>query len=286
MQQKISQYYSLAKPGLVYGNLVSAISGFLIASKGQINFQLMFTMLLGISLIMASGCVLNCYLDRDIDALMKRTQKRAMVTKSVSECGALIYAFILSLIGFSFLAIFTNLLVLLIALTGFFVYVVAYTIFLKRKSIHSTLIGSIAGASPILVGYTSITGQFDTLAVILFIILAIWQMPHSYALYIGYLEDYTKANISTLPVKRGIFRTKLNILLYVISFFIATYLLFLYKYVGVFYLYTMTAISIFWIIIAIRGFYTTNTKLWAKKIFFYSIFVMIAFSLLISFDWV
>ncbi|MBY0378766.1 MAG: heme o synthase [Burkholderiales bacterium] len=280
----IKHYYSLAKPGLVYGNLISTIGGFLLASHGQIDFRLLFATIIGISLVMASGCVLNCYIDRDIDAIMKRTQNRVLVKNLVSQRGALIYAITLLIIGIIAL-LFTNLLTLIIAMVGFIVYVFLYTIWLKRTSIHSTMVGSVAGSVPVLVGYCAVTNQFNLCAIFLFLILAVWQMPHSYALYIGCLDDYTKASISALPVKKGIYWTKVNIILYVISFFFAMLMLYIFHYTGAVYLIIMTLLSAFWIILAYMGFHAKNNRNWARKLFFYSILVILTFSVLISFDW-
>lgn len=281
----IKHYYSLAKPGLVYGNLISTIGGFLLASKGEFRFGLFFATLLGISLIMASGCVLNCYIDRDIDAIMKRTKDRVLVKGLVSKRGALIYAAILLLVGVLILLWQVNFLTLFIALVGFVVYVLLYTMWLKRSSIHSTIVGSVSGAVPILVGYCSVTNNFDSCAWILFLIMAVWQMPHSYALYIGCLDDYTKASISALPVKKGIYWTKVNIMLYVVSFFFASMMLTLFGYTGKIYLIIMTMLSMVWVILAYFGFHSQNTKKWARSMFFYSILVIIVFSVLIAFDW-
>ncbi|MFN8769996.1 MAG: heme o synthase [Neisseriaceae bacterium] len=280
----IKHYYSLAKPGLVYGNLISTIGGFLLASRGDFKFGLFFATLFGIACIMASGCVLNCYVDRDIDAIMKRTQNRVLVKGLVSERGALIYAGVLLFVGVLILLWQTNILTLCIALIGFFVYVVLYTMWLKRSSIHSTIVGSVAGAVPILVGYCAVTNSFDKCALILFLIMAVWQMPHSYALYIGCLEDYAKASISTLPVKKGIYWTKVNIILYVISFFFASIMLTLFGYTGNVYLIIMTLLSAFWVLLAYLGFHAKHTRKWARSMFFYSIIVIVIFSILIAFD--
>lgn len=285
MKETIKNYYSLTKPGLVYGNVISTIGGFLLASHGNINLHLLFATLIGISFIMASGCVFNCYIDIDIDKLMKRTQNRVLVKGLISKQHALIFGFVLLVIGVLDLAAFTNKLTVFIALVGFFVYVVLYTMWLKRISIHSTLIGSIAGASPIVVGYCAVTGNFDSCAQILFIILVVWQMPHSYALYIGFLDDYTKAAINILPVVKGIYWTKLNIVFYVISFFFAEMLLSVFNYVGYVYLVVMTFLSAIWVILAYKGLKVKNIKKWARGIFFYSILVIVVFSVLISFDW-
>jgi protoheme IX farnesyltransferase len=285
VKQTLSNYYSLTKPGLVYGNLISTLGGFLLAAHGNINFKLLFATLVGVSFVMASGCILNCYIDIDIDRIMKRTQNRVLVKGLVNKNGALIFAIVLLCLGITTLALLVNLLVVIIVAIGFLVYVVLYTMWLKRTSIHSTLIGSIAGATPIVAGYCAVTGEFNLVAQILFIILAIWQMPHSYALYIGFLDDYTNASISALPVVKGIYWTKLNIVFYVISFFLAVMLLSVFHYTGYVYLIVMTVMCAVWVVLAYRGLRTKNLRRWARQVFFYSILVIVVFSLLIAFDW-
>ncbi len=105
----IKTYYRLAKPGIVYGNLITAAAGFFLASKGFINFQLLIAILVGIALIIGSSCVFNNYIDREIDEKMPRTKNRALVKGTVSPRNALIYATVLGILGFLVLAIYTNL---------------------------------------------------------------------------------------------------------------------------------------------------------------------------------
>src|SRR3989442_676200 len=145
-------YYQLTKPGLVYGNAVAVIAGFALASRGNFNFTLFLETLIGISLVMASGCVFNNYIDRDIDAVMERTKDRALVIGAVSGRGTLVYGTLLGALGFLALALWTNLLTVIVALTGFFFYVVLYTILSKRRSVYGTVIGSVSGAVPPVVG--------------------------------------------------------------------------------------------------------------------------------------
>ncbi|HSH55271.1 MAG TPA: UbiA family prenyltransferase, partial [Candidatus Limnocylindrales bacterium] len=163
-------YYQLTKPGIIYGNLLTAIGGFLYASEGRIDILLLLALAVGMSLVIASGCVFNNYLDRDIDAKMQRTQKRALVSAEISTQNALIYGAVLGISGAAILALYTNLTTLLLGIVGFVSYVGLYT-YLKRRTIHGTLIGTIPGATPLIAGYTAVNGQLGLDALLLFLIM-------------------------------------------------------------------------------------------------------------------
>ncbi|MEK9196104.1 MAG: UbiA family prenyltransferase, partial [Patescibacteria group bacterium] len=106
----IKTYYQITKPGIIRGNVMTAIAGFLLASKGEIDLWLLLAVASGTSLIIASGCVFNNYIDRNIDAIMHRTKNRALVTKEISACSALVYATSLSIVGFAILIMYANVL--------------------------------------------------------------------------------------------------------------------------------------------------------------------------------
>ena len=179
-------YYQLTKPGIVYGNAIAAVSGFFLAAKGHINLQLFIGMLTGVCFVIASSGVFNNYIDRGIDRKMERTKKRALAAGLISVKSALIYGLALGIAGFAILSFFTNLLTVALGLIGVFFYLVMYGIW-KRKSIHGTIIGSISGSIPLVAGYCTVTNRFDIGAGILFLILAIWQMPHF--LRTSYVQD-------------------------------------------------------------------------------------------------
>jgi len=160
MINTLKTYYYLTKPGIIRGNAVTAAAGFLLAAGLHPDLGLFLATLVGLSLIVASACVLNNCLDRRIDAAMARTQRRALVRGLVSTRAAIIYATILGLTGAALLAAFTNLLTLGLALFGLFAYVVLYGI-AKRRTVHGTVVGSISGAVPPVVGYTAVTGSLD-----------------------------------------------------------------------------------------------------------------------------
>src|SRR5579872_2970145 len=180
-------YYKLTKPGIVYGNVFTTIAAFLFAIRWRFesfqSIELFLATVFGISFVIGSACVFNNYLDRDIDKRMERTQKRALVTGAISTRSALMYGTILGLVGFILLGVFVNVLTALIALVGFIFYVILYGI-AKRGSHWGAVVGSVSGAVPIVVGYTAVTNQLDLTALILFLVLVFWQMPHFYAIAI------------------------------------------------------------------------------------------------------
>ena len=277
-------YYNLTKPGIIYGNAITATAGFFLASQGQIDWQLLLAALVGLSLIIASGCVFNNLFDRDIDSRMERTKNRALAKGSISKQSAIIYAITLGLVGTLVLMNYTNFLTTLVALTGLFIYVGLYSP-LKRHSIHATLVGSLAGATPPVVGYCAVTNQFDLGAIILFLILVAWQMPHFYVIAIRRLDEYRAASIPVLPIKKGVQVTKIYIVIYIISYIIITSLLTVFGFTGVTFLAVTVFLGLTWLRFAIQGFRTpTNDQQWASKMFRFSLVVLTILSLTIVID--
>jgi heme o synthase len=266
-------YCLLTKPGILLGNSIPAIGGFALASKGHIAMGLLSATLIGLCLVMASACVFNNYIDRALDAKMTRTKDRALASGVISERGALIFALLLGILGTLFLLRFTNLLAAGAALFGFFVYVILYS-FVKYHSVHGTLIGSFAGASPPVVGYCAVSGHFDVGALILFAMVALWQMPHFFAIAIYRLEDYSAGEIPVLPLKKGMFATKMHMLLYIIAFSGVSSLLVVFGYVGSLYLIVAALLGAGWLFLCIKGIRRGEDKLWARKMFFFSLLVI------------
>lgn len=174
----MKKYLLVTKPGIIFGNMVSVIGGFLLAAQGNVDAFLMFATVVGVSLVVASGCVFNNYIDRDIDCLMERTKNRVLVQGLISPKITLIYATALGALGFALLYVFTNPQAVGFALLGFVVYVGVYSLYMKRKSVYGTLVGSLSGAAPPVIGYCAVSGQFDTGAMLLLVIFSLWQMPH------------------------------------------------------------------------------------------------------------
>lgn len=280
----IKDYYTLTKPGIIYGNAITAIAGFILASRGDIDYFLLGVTVIGLSFVIASGCVLNNVIDRDIDRKMERTKERAIARGSISVKAGLIYGAILGIGGLSLLAIYTNILTVSAALLGLFVYIVLYSMWLKRSSTHSAIIGSISGAIPLLVGYLAVHGQTDMGAVILFFVLALWQMPHAFAIAIYRLEDYKNASIPVLPLERGIYATKVQMFIYASLFLVATLLLSLFGYTGRGYFYVMLILGSLWLLLCAEGFYNheKDDRAWARNVFGFSIIILIVFCVMVT----
>ncbi|EKN4695351.1 protoheme IX farnesyltransferase [Yersinia ruckeri] len=280
----IKQYLQVTKPGIIFGNLISVVGGFLLASKGDIDYPLFLATLIGVSLVVASGCVFNNYIDRDIDCMMERTKNRVLVKGLIEPKISLIYASVLGIAGMLLLYVAANALAMMLAVIGFIIYVGVYSLYMKRKSVYGTLIGSLSGAAPPVIGYCAVTGQFDTGALILLLIFSIWQMPHSYAIAIFRFKDYQAANIPVLPVIKGISVTKNHITLYILAFMVATLMLTLSGYAGYKYLVVAAAVSVWWLGMALRGYKATNDSVWARKLFIFSIIAITSLSVMMSVD--
>lgn len=276
-------YYLLTKPGIIFGNLMTTAGGFALGCQGRLDVLLILKTLVGLGLVIASSCVFNNYIDREADRKMARTKQRPLATGAISNKNALLFAIFMGIAGTSILGLFTNLLTLTVALLGFAVYVILYS-FSKYHTIHGTLIGSIAGAVPPVVGYTAVSNQLDSGAWIFFAMLVLWQMPHFLAIAIYRLKDYTKASIPLLPVKKGIAKTKVHMLLYIFAFTGVSTLLTLFHFTGMLYLATATLLGAIWAWLCVQGFKCANDELWARKMFLFSLVVIMAISIVIPFS--
>lgn len=276
-------YYLLTKPGIIFGNLVTSVAGFALASKGHFNILLFLAVFVGLGGVIASACVFNNYIDRKADAKMARTKNRALATGLIAGKNAILFALLLGVSGIWVLSVYTNLLATSIAATGFFFYVVLYS-FGKYLSTYGTLVGSIAGAVPPVVGYCAVTNQFDAGAFILFLLLVLWQMPHFFAIAMYRCDEYAAASIPVLPVKRGMHVTKIRMLLYVIAFILTIPLLIVYGYTGYAYLSVAVLLGLSWLYLCIKGFKAGNDKVWARQMFRLSLVIIMGLCLMISLD--
>ena len=280
----LKHFIQITKPGIIFGNVLSVAGGFFLASKGQIDFGIFLAAVIGTSLVVASGCVFNNCIDRDIDDKMERTKNRVLVQGLVSVKLALLYATILGVAGLALLYTETNPLAAMLALTGFVIYVGFYSLYFKRKSVHGTLIGSLSGAMPPVIGYCAVSNSFDFAALTLLVMFSLWQMPHSYAIAIFRFNDYRAAKIPVLPVERGIPVAKRHILLYILAFLIATLMLTFGGYAGLNYLAVAAGMGMYWLYMAWKGYKAVDDTVWARKLFVFSIFTISALSVMMSVD--
>jgi protoheme IX farnesyltransferase len=277
----IRAYYRLTKPGIIYGNAITAIGGYFLAAGKCFNPFIFFGVLFGLSFVIGSACVFNNYIDRNIDSKMARTKNRALAKKTIPYRHALVFGAFLGTLGFLILFLFTNPLTLLVAFIGFFAYVVVYSVW-KRRSEWGTVVGSISGAVPPVVGYCAVTHHLDGAAILIFLILCVWQMPHFYAIAIFRKNDYASASIPVLPIRQGIKQTKIQISLYILAFIIANALLTGFHYTGITYLIVMTIAGAYWFLRALQGFKTKENEKWARKLFFISLIEILVFSFMWS----
>lgn len=243
----------------------------------------MLSTLVGIALVIGSGCVFNNYIDRGLDKKMARTKRRALASGVISGTRALIYASLLGSLGFLIIGLYVNLLTLLVGVLGLFFYIVAYSFFKRRSSI-GTIVGSISGATPIVAGYTAATNQFDGAAFILFMILVIWQMPHFYAIAMFRIKDYREAGLPVLPLKKGMLKTKNTVVLYIAGFTLVSALLTLFGYTGYTFLVVMSVLGITWQYKAFQGFTSNDDTKWARSMFLMSLVVIVGLSVMLSLD--
>jgi len=282
----LRRYFSVTKPGIIMGNLISVTGGFLLASRGEIDPVLMVATLVGLSLVIASGCAINNVIDRDIDIIMARTRSRVTVTGEVSASAALWLGLVCGVLGFGMLIAFTTLTAVAFAAFGYVIYVVVYSLYMKRHSIYGTLVGSLSGAVPPVVGYCAVTGQFDLASLILLVMFSLWQMPHSYAIAIFRFDDYQSANIPVLPVAQGIAKAKVHIVLYIAVYALVVMLLPINGYTGAAFMAVACVTSFWWLLMALRGYRRhIDIARWARKVFAFSIVNITAMSIAMAVDY-
>ncbi|AIS11279.1 protoheme IX farnesyltransferase [Pseudomonas chlororaphis subsp. aurantiaca] len=280
----LKHFIQITKPGIIFGNVLSVAGGFFLASKGHVDLAIFLAAMIGTSLVVASGCVFNNCIDRDIDLKMERTKNRVLVQDLISLKVALVYATLLGVAGVALLYKVANPLAALFAVIGFVIYVGFYSLYLKRKSVHGTLVGSLSGAMPPVIGYVAVSNSFDMAALTLLVMFSLWQMPHSYAIAIFRFNDYLAASIPVLPVKRGILVAKKHILLYILAFLVATLMLTFSGYAGMSYLAVAAAMGMYWLYMAWTGYKAVDDTVWARKLFVFSIFTITALSVMMSLD--
>ncbi|NIK78434.1 protoheme IX farnesyltransferase [Paenibacillus castaneae] len=273
---------ALTKPGLLRLNIFAALGGFLVASKWDIDFVLLICMLIGSTLTIASATVINNYWDRELDLKMERTKNRALPTGRMQPGTVLLYGIILGVIGLAALFVFVNPLAGWLGFFGWFVYIVIYTMWLKRTSTWSTSIGGISGSMPPVIGYCAVTQEIDAGAWILFALLFLWQPAHFWSLAIRRVEEYRAAGFPLLPVVKGIKRTKLQMIPYIALLIPAGILFYTYGYVGIYFLIISVLFGAVWLVHTLSGINAKDTDKWAKINFLISVnYLMVIFIVMI-----
>ena len=279
----VKDYFMLMKPRVMSLVVFTAISGMLLA-PGNIHPLIAFVSILCITIGAGSAAAINMWYDRDIDAIMKRTQKRPIVTGAVKADEALAFGIITGTMAVIMMAVSVNIISSALLAFTILYYIYIYTIWLKRTSVQNVVIGGVSGALPPIIGWASVTGNISWQAFSLFAIIFIWTPPHSWALALYRSDDYKNCNIPMMPVIKGILYTKKQIVLYsILMFFISLWPYFL-NISSHLYLITAIISGVVFLYYAVNLFADTEQNHVAKKLFWYSIFYLfIIFFSLIAF---
>ena len=214
--RRIGGFVALTKPRIIELLLVTTLPTMIVAAHGLPRWQLMLATLAGGTLAAGGANAINMVVDRDIDAVMRRTRKRPLVTGIVSAPEALAFAIGLEVLAFSLLWAEVNLLSALLAVSATLFYVFVYTLWLKRTSRQNIVIGGAAGAVPVLVGWAAVRDSVGWAPVVLFALMFVWTPPHFWALAIRYRDDYKSVDVPMMPVVTSFKRTALQILGYTV----------------------------------------------------------------------
>ena len=269
VRQTIASYVDLMKPHVTVLLLGVTAAAMAIAKQGLPPLTLVIPTLLGGAMAAGSANCINCYIDRDIDQIMGRTQRRSLPSGRVEPRQALIFGIILAVCAFLMLTIFVNLLSAILACSAILFYVFVYTLGLKRTSAQNIVIGGAAGAVPVLVGWAAMTNTVSLPAIWLFAIIFYWTPPHFWALSLLIQKDYEKAHIPMLPVVMGEAETRRQILLYSLLLLAVTLILFAIRAMGYFYLAGALLLGGGLIYLAVRLWHDKSKK-WARTLFWYS----------------
>lgn len=239
--RKVRAYVSLTKPRVMELLLVTTAPTMFLAAHGVPNLWLIAATLIGGALSAGSASAFNCYIDRDIDRVMKRTKDRALVTGDVTDREALVFSYAMGVASIAWLAVFVNVLSAALSLVAILFYVFVYTLWLKRRTPQNIVWGGIAGCMPVLIGWAAVTNSLSWPPVILFAVIFLWTPPHYWPLSMRYRDDYASVGVPMLAVVRGRAHVGLQVILYAWATVVCSVLLIPVAHMGV--LYTVVAVA-------------------------------------------
>jgi protoheme IX farnesyltransferase len=271
LRQTIASYINLIKPHVTVLLLGITVATMAIAYQGLPPIGLILATLLGGAMSAGSANCINCYIDRDIDQIMGRTQRRSLPAGKVQPRQALIFGIILGIGSFIIFSAFVNLLSAILSFSAILFYVFVYTLGLKRTTAQNIVIGGAAGAVPVLVGWAAVTNSVTLPAIWLFAIVFYWTPPHFWALSLLIQKDYEKANVPMLPVIMGEKETRRQIFLYSLLLFAVTLVLFVLHTMGYIFLVGSVILGGILIYMSVRLLRDEpESKKWARTLFWYS----------------
>lgn len=277
----IQDYLELCKPRVVSLMLLTVLVGMYLSTTNFVQMSILLPSLLGIALCAGSAAAVNHIVDKRIDRIMARTQKRPVARGRVSPKQALIFAVIIGSLGLFILSYWVNNLTAILSFFTLIGYAGIYTGYLKRTTPQNIVIGGLAGAAPPLLGWTSVTNQLDPNALLLVLIIFTWTPPHFWALAIYRYNDYKNAEIPMLPVTHGIRYTKFFILLYTLLLLVVSALPYVVGMSGVFYLISSILLGIRFLYWAIRLLNTEDAVIAMRTFRFSIIYLLLLFIFLL-----
>jgi protoheme IX farnesyltransferase len=211
---RIASYIALTKPRIIELLLVTTLPSMILAAGGLPKWWVVVVTMVGGTFAAGSANALNCYVDRDIDALMRRTTHRPLARHDVSPEGALVFGLVLGVIAVAVMGLITDWLAAGLTAAAIAFYVIVYTMLLKRRTAQNIVWGGAAGCMPVLIGWAAVTGSLAWAPVVLFAVVFFWTPPHFWALAIRYREDYARAGVPMLPVVASPQRVAREIVIY------------------------------------------------------------------------
>jgi protoheme IX farnesyltransferase len=237
---KLRAYFALTKPRVIELLLIATVPTMILAAQGIPSIWLIFATLIGGALSAGSANAFNCYIDADIDKVMKRTKNRPLVTGELSMKEAYIFAWVLGILSTIWLGLLVNPLSAALSVIAILFYVFVYTLGLKRRTPQNIVWGGAAGAVPVLIGWAAVTNEISPAAWVLFFIIFLWTPPHYWPLSMRYLEDYKNAGVPMLPVVAKNELVGRQIILYAWAYLASTLLLIPVANMGL--VYSITAV--------------------------------------------
>jgi heme o synthase len=275
---RLGAFVALTKPRIIELLLVTTLPTMIVARQGIPSGWLILATLGGGALSAGGANATNMYLDRDIDAVMKRTSGRPLVTGAVKPGEALVFAVSLQVAAFLVLWQFVNLLSAVLALAAALFYVFVYTMGLKRRSVQNIVIGGAAGAVPVLIGWTAVTDRLAWAPLVLFLLIVVWTPSHFWALAVKYRDDYSAAHVPMLPSVASFERVAREIIVYSVALLGVSLVFAAVARMGVFFWAVAVVAGSLYILDAVRLRREGGTTKAAMRLFKYSItYVMVIF---------
>jgi protoheme IX farnesyltransferase len=278
-----SDVKALVKAPVLIANVLPVFTGLWLAMHFTHTsliayWEIVLLTILGSTFVMAGALILNNWYDVDIDTVMERTKHRPTVTGSIPLPIILTLGIIFTCLGFVLL-LFTTLEATIYAFVGWFTYVILYTMWSKRRYTLNTVIGSISGAVSPLIGWAANESTWHVVPIVLFLILFIWQMPHTFAIAMIKYKEYRAAKVAMLPVVHGFEMTKRQMLIYIVCLLPLPFYL---AMLGTAFVLIATLLNVTWLVMSITGFFVRNDLKWAHYMFIFSVgYISVLFIMMI-----